>query len=70
MVDDAHAGRLAIQARVGYAGSEGLFDDVIGRGWFVLTTQPIALTPAAQGILDRLNAQVLRVGQSGPSMSM
>ena len=65
MPDDAHAGRLAIQARVSHAGHEGLFDDVVGRGWFVLTTQPIALTPAARRILDRLNAQVLRVGQIG-----
>ena len=65
--DDPHAGTLSIQSRVEYQGATGLFDDVVGRGWFVLTepdTDP-ALSPAARRILERLGARVLRVGPAG-----
>ncbi len=65
--DDPQAGLLSIQSRVAYQGEEGLFDDVVGRGWFVLTTATaeLALPPYAQRIFDRLDAQVLRVGPPG-----
>jgi len=64
---DPQAGRLSIQSRVDYRGDVGLFDDVVGRGWFVLTTAmaELDLPPAAQDVLDRLDARVLRVGAPG-----
>ena len=63
---DPQAGLLSIQSRVQYRGNTGLFDDIVGRGWFVLTTAThVPLTAAAQDILDRLEARVLRIGTSG-----
>jgi len=35
--DDPHAGRPFVQGRVRSGGSEGLFDDVMGRGWALLS---------------------------------
>jgi len=64
---DPQAGLLSIQSRVAYQGEEGLFDDVVGRGWFVLTTATaeLALPADAQEVLDRLTGTVLRVGAPG-----
>ncbi len=64
---DPQAGLLSIQSRVSYQGVEGLFDDVVGRGWFVLTTATaeLALPADAQEVLDRLTGTVLRVGAPG-----
>jgi len=65
--DGPQAGLLSIQSRVNYRGEVGLFDDVVGRGWFVLTTTTaeLDLPPAAQDVLDRLGARVLRIGAPG-----
>ncbi len=64
--DDPHAGLLAIQSRVTYGNVEGLFDDVVGRGWFILTTAPeVPLPAAAQDTLKRIGARVLRIGPPG-----
>ncbi|MDT3445801.1 bifunctional 3-(3-hydroxy-phenyl)propionate/3-hydroxycinnamic acid hydroxylase [Pseudofrankia sp. BMG5.37] len=61
--DDTIAGLLSIQSRVGYQGREGLYDDLVGYGWFVLTSVPILeCTAAAQVVLDRLGIRTLRVG--------
>jgi len=64
--DNPHAGTLSIQSEVRYGGRSGLFDDVVGRGWFVLTTAPEpSIARSAQEALDRLDAAVLRVGPAG-----
>ena len=64
--DDPHAGLLSIQSLVRHGDVEGLFDDVVGRGWFVLTTAPeVPLSAAAQDTLQRIDARVLRIGSPG-----
>lgn len=65
--DDSQAGLLSIQARVAYGGRTGLFDDLLGRGWFVLTTATDlpTLSPANVDFLEQLTARVLRIGPSG-----
>lgn len=61
---DAHAGQLSIQSEVGHAGQQGLFDDVVGRGWLVLCRGAAAtdLGLKAQALLDRLGGKVLGIG--------
>ncbi|GAA2011568.1 bifunctional 3-(3-hydroxy-phenyl)propionate/3-hydroxycinnamic acid hydroxylase [Catenulispora yoronensis] len=67
---DEQAGLLSIQSRVEYDGCTGLFDDVVGHGWFVLidahpgprAAGAVALTAASRAVLARLGAKVLRVG--------
>jgi 2-polyprenyl-6-methoxyphenol hydroxylase-like FAD-dependent oxidoreductase len=65
--DDTHAGLLSIQSTVQYAGHTGLFDDVVGHGWFVLTTTTgtVPMTAASREVLDRLGAKVLRIAAPG-----
>jgi 2-polyprenyl-6-methoxyphenol hydroxylase-like FAD-dependent oxidoreductase len=68
--DDPAAGLLSIQSRVSFGGATGLFDDVIGRGWFVLTTGALpadllaGLTEEGREVLVRLGARVLRVASA------
>jgi 2-polyprenyl-6-methoxyphenol hydroxylase-like FAD-dependent oxidoreductase len=61
---DPWAGALSIQSRIEYRGKVGLFDDVLGYGWFVLTrdTEPAPPSASARAVLDRLDARVLRLG--------
>ncbi len=40
--DDANAGYLAVQGRVRHDGREGLFDDVVGKGWQLLVRGDVA----------------------------
>lgn len=64
---DPAAGLLSIQSRITHQGRTGLFDDLLGYGWFVLTTasdRP-ALGSAEEEVLERLTARVLRVGAEG-----
>ncbi len=65
--DDPQAGLLSIQSRVEYRGRTGLFDDLLGLGWFVLmvSPQPVTLSDAEQALLDRIGARVLRIAASG-----
>lgn len=62
--DDPQAGLLSIQSRVEYLGRTGLFNDLLGLGWFVLTVSPQAVTisESERALLDRIGAQVLRIG--------
>ena len=61
--DDPHAGLLSIQSRVTYRGEEGLFDDLVGRGWRVLTTvTDLGLPAHSIAVLERVGAEVLRIG--------
>jgi len=63
---NAAAGTLSIQSRIEHQERVGLFDDVLGRGWFVLTTASAETLPAgAQQVLDRLGGRLLRVDPAG-----
>ncbi|MEU6148259.1 bifunctional 3-(3-hydroxy-phenyl)propionate/3-hydroxycinnamic acid hydroxylase, partial [Streptomyces sp. NPDC047081] len=57
------AGLNAIQARVRVGHRTGLFDDLAGYGWTVLSTRPFpTLSGAAQAALDRLEVRVVIIG--------
>jgi len=58
------AGLLSIQAQVTCGGDTGLFDDLVGRGWLVLTTadQLPDFPPAILELTTALDLRVLRVG--------
>ncbi len=64
---DAHAGLLSIQSRVGYGDRTGLFDDLLGHGWFVLTTasELPPVSGAAFDAVERLGVRILRMGPLG-----
>lgn len=63
---NAAAGTLSIQFRIEHRGRVGLFDDVLSRGWLVLTTAMENTLPAeAQQVLDRLGGRLLRVDPAG-----
>ncbi len=66
-VDDPQAGLLSIQSQVEYRGRTGLFDDLLGLGWFVLTvsSQPVTLSESERALLDRIGARVLRIAAAG-----
>ncbi len=65
---DPSAGLLSIQSQVVYQGQSGLFDDVVGRGWFVLCRGAApTLSPAAAGVGERLGIRVLSIGGAGVS---
>ncbi|WP_326836929.1 bifunctional 3-(3-hydroxy-phenyl)propionate/3-hydroxycinnamic acid hydroxylase [Amycolatopsis rhabdoformis] len=66
--DGSGAGELSLQARVSRAGAPGLFDDVIGGGFTVVSTagDPAAvLAPRQRAFLDALRAQVVHVAPDG-----
>ncbi|MEU9605856.1 bifunctional 3-(3-hydroxy-phenyl)propionate/3-hydroxycinnamic acid hydroxylase [Streptomyces sp. NPDC048057] len=60
---EAPAGAVVPQGRVSRGGSEGLFDDVVGRGFVLLTTEePGALLDAERlAFLGELEAHVVRL---------
>jgi 2-polyprenyl-6-methoxyphenol hydroxylase-like FAD-dependent oxidoreductase len=66
---DALAGTLCPQGRVRWQGAEGLFDDVVGRGWTLLgrTDDPLAaLDREAAAFLRSLGGVAAHVGAAGP----
>lgn len=66
LAGDPAAGLLSIQSRVAYGDREGLFDDLLGYGWFVLSRRDVpGITGAAQEVVDRLGARLLCVGPVG-----
>lgn len=65
MAQDATAGSPAHQGRVQFSGQEGLFDDVVGRGWVLISNSPLALRPEQHDFLARLGAVVAHVGAAG-----
>lgn len=61
--DNGQAGLLSIQSMVTHDGQTGLFDDAVGRGWFVLTAgEPPVVGDAARLILAQLGGRMLSVG--------
>jgi 2-polyprenyl-6-methoxyphenol hydroxylase-like FAD-dependent oxidoreductase len=66
--NDAGAGYLSVQGRVRRGAREGLFDDVIGKGWQLLLRgkdAPMTLGAPASEVLDRLGAVVADFGAEG-----
>ncbi|MEU9891493.1 bifunctional 3-(3-hydroxy-phenyl)propionate/3-hydroxycinnamic acid hydroxylase [Sphaerisporangium sp. NPDC051011] len=57
--DDPVSGRLAPQGRIRQGGRTGLFDDLTGRGWILLSTRPVP-GPADDRVRDRLDRLGLR----------
>ena len=63
--DDSHSGVLFVQGRVTYRGKSGLFDDVIGRGFFLLARGDLArvLREGQREFLDSIGGHVLHLAQ-------
>jgi hypothetical protein len=62
------AGELGPQGNVAWQGRQGRFDDVVGRGWFVLTgDRALAARAGAKhsGTLARLGARVVQFTPAG-----
>nr|AXL05588.1 3-(3-hydroxyphenyl)propionate hydroxylase [uncultured bacterium] len=57
------AGEVVPQGRVCWQGVTGLFDDVVGRGFVLLTTDSVALSEDQVGFLRELGAHVVRLGE-------
>jgi hypothetical protein len=70
---DPHAGYLSLQGRVSHAGREGLFDDVVGRGWQLLVRGDGA-TPAIdkpmRAALRRIGGVVADFGPQGGTLDL
>jgi 2-polyprenyl-6-methoxyphenol hydroxylase-like FAD-dependent oxidoreductase len=67
---DVHAGHLFLQGRVARAdrpGSPGLFDDVAGSGWRLVTVdpQPLDLDPALAAWFSVIGGEILTLGPGG-----
>lgn len=69
---DASAGYLAAQGRVGHAGREGLFDDIVGKGWQLLVRGPKALRldDDARRTLSALGIAVADFGTAGDTIDI
>lgn len=71
--DDLNAGYLSVQGRVRRDGREGLFDDVVGKGWQLFLRSgaaPIALDHATEDTIDRLGIVVADFGPNGDTIDL
>jgi len=69
LAGDPNAGELFAQGRVRTAGREGLFDDVVGRGWVLLSCDgdPAEMLDSEHGALfASLGGVTAHVGSGGP----
>jgi 2-polyprenyl-6-methoxyphenol hydroxylase-like FAD-dependent oxidoreductase len=67
--EDPLAGTLGVQGRVAVDGREGLFDDVVGRGWTLIVSDgdPLdGLDDAEREALDALDVTVASLGAGAP----
>ncbi len=58
------AGELSLQARVGRDGQRGLFDDVVGNGWRVVSRRPVdvgGLSVDQRELLELLDCRIVTV---------
>ncbi|MET1019791.1 MAG: bifunctional 3-(3-hydroxy-phenyl)propionate/3-hydroxycinnamic acid hydroxylase [Microbacteriaceae bacterium] len=65
---DEHAGKTSVQGRIAYRGRTGRFDDIVGRGWFVLASVNAEDAALSGDQLERFRAvdgRVLTVGAAG-----
>ncbi len=61
----APAGQLSVQGQVSYQGKTGRFDDIVGQGWTVISSQadPRSVLSAEQiAFLNKLDAHIVQVG--------
>lgn len=67
VADCEHAGQPSIQGRVAYRGATGRFDEVVGRGWTLISSpdQPQPLTPAQSGMLEWIGGTAVTIGPAG-----
>lgn len=65
--DNPVAGLPSAQGVVAYAGRVGRFDQVVGRGWTLITDVTAAedLTDSVRAVVDHLGGRVITVGASG-----
>lgn len=56
------AGSLSPQGRVRVDGREGRFDDVVGRGWVIISRDAVALDEPAHALLCALDGQIAVLG--------
>lgn len=66
---DPHAGQLFVQGRVEHDGTVGLFDDVVGRGWLLVSNvaDPLAhLDTASRAYFAALGGRTAYVAADGP----
>jgi 2-polyprenyl-6-methoxyphenol hydroxylase-like FAD-dependent oxidoreductase len=63
--NDPTAGSMGHQGRVRFNGAEGLFDDVVGRGWVLVSSGASILPPQQTGFLKRIGAVIAQVGVEG-----
>jgi resorcinol 4-hydroxylase (NADPH) len=66
--DDSQSGYLSVQGLVRHGGREGLFDDVVGKGWQLLlrSNENVAtLDPATAGIIREMGIIVADFGPQG-----
>jgi 2-polyprenyl-6-methoxyphenol hydroxylase-like FAD-dependent oxidoreductase len=66
--DDPTAGTVGYQGMVQVDGSTGLFDDLVGKGWVLLTTDAATLTSLTdrqRDFIDRIGIVTAHVGASG-----
>ena len=71
--EDAGSGYLSVQGRVERGGREGLFDDVVGRGWQLLARcreRPLELDRTARESLGRLDAAFADFGPHGDTTDL
>ncbi len=65
--DDRLAGRPSVHGRVAHRGAIGRLDDVVGRGWTLLSAagSPAPLTAAQQALLTDIGGTAVTVGPAG-----
>lgn len=70
--EDAGSGYLSVQGRVRHGGREGLFDDVVGKGWQLLMRGRGGnmLDAATLDTLERLGAAVADFGPGGDTVDL
>jgi 2-polyprenyl-6-methoxyphenol hydroxylase-like FAD-dependent oxidoreductase len=70
---DASSGYLSVQGRVRHHGVEGLFDDVVGKGWQLLIRSksgPVSLSLPILSFLKQLKAAIAEFGPDGDTADL
>jgi len=68
-IDDPHAGTLSVQGRVRFDGREGLFDDIVGKGWQLLVRGAVPDT-TSRSILRQMGAVIAQFGPGGDTVDI
>lgn len=72
-ITDDHAGYLSVQGHVRRDGREGLLDDVVGKGWQLLTRSngaPVVLDEASQAFVREFGVTVADFGPHGDTRDL